>query len=84
LERRALYGASPGDVVEEERNPREPAPTDRSDGREVVRSFKRERLHERMILRRQAGGTGSEEKASDNARVRGSCSRSARALPSCK
>jgi hypothetical protein len=78
------HGASPGDVVEEERNPRKPAPTDRSDGREVTRSFKRERLQRRMNLHRQMGGTGSEGKVSDTARIRDSCSRSARVLPSCK
>jgi hypothetical protein len=34
----------------EERNPRETDPADGSDGREVVKSFKRDRLHMRMNL----------------------------------
>jgi hypothetical protein len=50
------HGASPGDVVEEARDPREPDPASAPDGREVLRSFKRERLHERMNLHRHGGG----------------------------
>jgi hypothetical protein len=33
----------------------------RSDGRMAVRNSKRDRLHVRMILRRQVEGTGSQE-----------------------
>jgi hypothetical protein len=55
----------------EERNPREAVPADGSDSQEVVRSFKRERLHVRMNLCRSGGGDRQRGNVLDNARIQG-------------
>ena len=55
----------------EERNLREAAPTDGSDGRKVVRSSKRERLHMRMNLCQSGGGDRQSGNVLDNVWIQG-------------